>query len=266
MEEQVFRDMIQEELSRMDPELHWGAGEEPWSGVYGYVERYALEKRLRNTALALPLVRKMVFCTGGLEDSFFEDCTAQLWHCLSICRILIDLHISLTRREEDILLAAALCHVLPKSSRLGTGIGRGLDPEVVELLNLIRREDFLDTEKRMLFVNRVQGNRLALLLRAADQGHFVEQLHKFSGWRTRQYIFETRNIYMPLCIYGKEHYPELAAPMSILMEKMRCLVEVAEILLSRYEVRENELTMEIFALREENARIRELIQRMKKEI
>lgn len=262
-EEQAFLEEIRGTLSRMDPELYWGAGDEPWSGVYGYVERYAVEKRLRNTALALPLVRKMVFCTGGLEDTLFEDCTAQLRHCLEVSRILIDLHAPLPAHDEDILLAATLCHVLPRRSRLGTEIGRELDPEVVELLNRIRREDFLDTEKRQLFVNRVQGNRLALLLRAADQSHFVEQLHTFSGWRTRQFIFETRNIYMPLCIYAKEHYPELAAPVSILMEKMRCLVEVAEILLGRYEVRENELTQEIFTLREENARLRELIRTAK---
>ena len=238
----------------------------PWAGVYGYVERYAAEKGLRNTALALPLVRSLVFSTGGLADSFFEDCAAQLCHCLEVSRILIDLHAPLPPHDEDVLLAAALCHILPESSRLGTEAGRELDPEVPEIWRLIRREDFLDTDKRTLFLRRVQGNRLALLIRAADQGHFVEHLHRFSGWRVHQFIFETRNIYMPMCIYAKEHYPELAAPVSILMDKMRCLVEVSEILLGRYEVRENELTQEIFTLREENARLRELIRTAKKDL
>ena len=62
-----------------------------------------------------------------------------------------------------------------------------------------------------------------------------------------------------MCIYGKEHYHELLAPVSVLMEKIRTLIEVAEVLLRKYEVREAELNRDILSLQEENATLRGMI-------
>lgn len=268
MEVYTFQEKRRQVLRRIDPGLCECTPPKFCAEIYHDLENYAMERRMWNTCLALPIVQKMVFITGGLADSPFADCAAQLQHSLEMSRLLIDLHIPLDSHEEDILLATALCHILPENSkidRIASANGQGIQPEVFEVLRLIRRVDFLDPEKRTLFMERVQGNRLALIMRVADQGNFVEQIHRFSGWRTHQYIYETRNIYLPMCIYAKEHYPELIAPISILMEKMRSLIEVAEILQSRYESRQIELNQEIFALREENARIKELIRTIRAE-
>lgn len=241
--------MIEITSSRPDPK---------WAESYELVEAYAQAGQLQNTLKALPLVQDLVFRTGGMSNSPFEDAVTKLRHCLAMARILIDLHIPVEREEEDILLASALCHILPASSELFQSEGI-LDPRVFETIRLIRLGDAMNDEKLAAYTARVQENRLALLLRLADRGNLVEQLHSFSGWSTRRYIYETRNFYLPMCVYGKEHYPDLIAPVSILMEKMRSLTEVAEILLGRYEARETELTREILDLQEENARIRDAI-------
>lgn len=262
MEEMTFQEAIREALFRYDPTILMENGAEAavCSDLYRYVEQYAVENRLRNTAISLPLVRRLAFCTNMVTESPFENAAAKLRHCLSMCRILIDLDIPLSWQETDILLSAALCHILPAGSRLhGEETKTLLEPEVFHILALIRRNESISEAKQLVYIRNVQENRLALLLRLADRGNIVEQMHSFSGWRTRRYIYETRNVYLPMCIYGKEHYPELIAPISILMEKIRSLTEVAEILLLRYETRETELMQQILELQEENARIRSAI-------
>lgn len=264
MEEKEFAEMVREEILRIDPEIliEDDLSGFAWAELYRSVQRHASEKSLRNTAIALPLVRKQIFCSGGMRNSPFAGSETKLQHCLGMCRTLIDLDIPLDAEEEDLLLAAALCHVLPESNilcHLAPEAGRGLNPEIFRTIALIRRDDSDSDERQRRYIQRVQENKLALLIRLADRGDLVSQLHSFSGWSARRYIYDTRNFYFPMCIYAKEHYPELIAPVSVLMEKMRYLIEVAEILLGRYEARETELMQEIQELQEENATIKGIL-------
>ncbi|MCQ2433022.1 MAG: hypothetical protein MJ175_10515, partial [Clostridia bacterium] len=185
-------------------------------------------------------------------------------HTLSVCEMLIDLHIPLTKEEEDTLLTAVLLHIYPdyfpvdniREIIVGT---YGFAPAVSDIIDCITPPKTMLDEEQDSYYRRIEENKLALLAALADRGDIVSKLHRYSTWNAHRYIEETKVCYYPMCIYGKEHYHALLAPISVLMEKIRSLLEVAEILLRRYEVREAELIQDIQALREENATIKGII-------
>ncbi len=237
--------------------------------LYKFVERYALERRLLNTSIALPLVRAMMSREDiELPDEFkdAEEYAADFRHCLSVTRMLIDLHIPLTEEEEDILLAASICHIIPENITYKASKNRlteeyHLDPEIHHVIMILFRKSELSESEQKRYYKRIQDHKLALLIALADRGNLMRQLYGISSWSARRYIYETRNCYFPMCIYAKEHYTELLLPINVLTEKIRCLIEIAEILLSRYEARETELMQEVLDLKEENARLKGLIQK-----
>lgn len=232
--------------------------------LYGILRRYAEEKQLANLQKALPLIREKMENAQNHPDSMFRDAVmhrAYFRHCLSVCHILVELQPELSGREEDILLSAAVCHVLPENIRfldLDEALA-ALDPQVRDTVRLIYREGDGIEAQDSVFYESIRQDKLALLIKLADRGNLVEQLHSIAGSRSRRYMYETRTYFLPLCLYAKEHYPELIPPVSILMEKMRCLLEVSEILLGRYEALEAELTGEILALQEDNSALRRAI-------
>lgn len=241
--------------------------------LYAFVETHAQTQQLRSTALALALMRWTMSGAAENPDSRFQNPAAHMGyfrHALSVCRMLIDLHIPLNHEEEDILLAASICHILPECIRTPdlaavlTDSFR-LSPEVAGVVTCIFWEDNENSAQQRSYYERVQKNRLALLIKLTDRGNLVEQLYSISGWRARKYIHETRSFFFPMCIYAKEWYPDLIAPVSVMMEKIRCITEAAEILLSRYELREEALIQEILELQEENATIRGILRRAQKQ-
>lgn len=235
--------------------------------LFGYIERYAREKELKNTSAAVELLREIRSGNfGGMTCQNADAGTIgiRIHHCLSVCHMLVDLRIRITQSEEDILLTCAICHVLPEMFEAGSVRAElanrcGIDQTVLDVVDMLNEDRTSSDEVKKRFFARLRENRTAMLVELADRGHLSEMLYVISGWSARGYIHETRAYYLPLCVYAKEHNPELLAPISVMMEKMRSLSEVAEILLSRYETRETELTQEILALQEENASIRRMI-------
>lgn len=229
--------------------------------LYGIVAQYAQERGLKNTQAALPLARSLMLTAASHPHSLFRNERTHLAyfrHCLSVCHILIDLQPSVSPQEEDILLAAAVCHVLPENIRFLDldAVLADLDPQVRSTVRLIFREgDGVEGQERA-FYEAIQKDKLALLIKLADRGNLVEQLYTITSARSHRYMYETRTYFLPMCLYAKEQYPELIPTVSVLMEKMRCLLEVSEILLNRYEAVEAELVTEILALKEENAALR----------
>lgn len=266
----AFRLSIADKLRRIHPEISEESEALESSPLYAYIENYCQDRQLPNAALALPLVRWAMCVDANRRPTKFNNPAthrAYFQHAMAVCRMLIDLHIPVTHNEEDILLTAALCHILPENIRYEDFQTELLETcrlprEVYEILRLIVRDDDQSESEQRRFFLRIQEDKLALLIKLADRGNLVEQLYGISSWSARNYIHETRNYFFPMCIYAKEHYPDLLGPVSVMMEKMRCLIEVAEILLSRYESRENELVQEIMNLRDENATLRNMIRIM----
>lgn len=265
-----FQIQIQTFLNQINPELLCDpvTGTESYAEVYRFIALHAENRKLRNTAIALPMVRwcmlhkpaKVPLAGGNQEKQI-----SHLNHAFAICRMLIDLHLPLKHDEEDVILASALCHILPIHIIIDNLESEmkdvwTLSPDVYGILRIIDRDNIKSEEELAAWADTIQRNKLALMLKLADRGNLVESLVVYSSLRARNFIYETRNFFFPMCIYGKEHYPELLWPISVLMEKMRCLTEVTEILLSRYETRETELLNEIQSLREENVLIRNMIQ------
>lgn len=222
------------------------------------IAEYIQRHNLKNAACALDFIPTLA---NRFPDSFTYE--GYFAHAVAVCGMLIDLHIPISGKEEDILLASALCHILPENIHFSDLQGElteaGLDKAIYQTVICIVRDDNQTTEQQQKFFDTIEHNKLAMLIKLADRGNLVEQLHGISPWTARQYIHETRTFFFPMCIHAKEHYPELLAPISVMMEKMRCLIEVAEILMSRYEAKENDLMLEILALQEENAMLRSIL-------
>lgn len=224
------------------------------SELFGIVSDYTAQRHLPFTASALPYI----------QERFGMNCDVYFRRRLSVCRMLIDLHLPISAELLDILLAAALSHSLPGDhvppdymeiiNHLFSG-----EPRIAEVLSTLRQSDYADIS----YYSRLINNRYALIIRLTERGVLVEKLYEWPASDARRYIRETREYFFPMCIYAKEHYPEFLGAASILMEKMRNLIAANETLLNRYEEAESALSNEIMTLREENAAIRAMILELK---
>lgn len=246
---------------------------ESYSPFYLIIRDYAIERQLTNTLRALDVVCEIFTDAAEDIDARYNNPgrhLAYIRHSMSVTHMLIDFHIPMESREEDMALAATLCHILPENFRSTDWEEElihhyQLDPEVYEIVNLITREDGLPESQNKIFFEKIHKNKLALLIKLADRGNLTEQLYRIASWNAREYIRETRTYFFPMSIYAKEHYPEIAGTINIMTEKMKCHIEAAEILINRYEMRENQLVKDILELKEENSRIRMIISKLKSE-
>lgn len=231
---------------------------------YEYIAHYAAENHLLNTAIALPLSRglhdgthrKSSIVRGGISYRL-----PYVFHCLIVCRMLVDLNVPLPREEEDILLASALCHDMVEDIPFEDG-GRelhtlyGLDPRVYETVKLVsKRKDFTQAEEAAHF-QAIAENKLALLIKLSDRGHNVEDLYNMTVWKVHEYVAETEKYIQPIGKFGLAHYPELAKTIMVLMDKIALLTNAARILVDRFEIRQQSLTEQLHALRIENEQLR----------
>lgn len=240
---------------------------EKTAALSALITSYTTENALSSAAHALALVTELSQ-PPVRSDAAKSKLRSDILHALAVCAMLIDLHTNLSHSEEDILLSAALLHItteyFPANDIREVLVGRhGFSPEVCEIIESLTPGHVLSEEEQKEFYTRIQENKLSLLIALADRGNIVQNLYRFSTWNAHHCIEETKACYYPMCIYGKEHYYELLAPINVLLGKIRSLLEVAEILLRRYEVRESELIQDIQALREENATIKGIIAKFK---
>lgn len=239
--------------------------------TYKRIEAYAKMNGLYSVLNALPYVREAL-TTNARNESVQNRYKSDFLHGLQVSEMLLDLELykKFNREEEDALVAAVIMHVYFENFSEGNMERKiidelGLAPMVWEIAERIMQDSDMSEEELHEFYERAQTNKYALLAVLADRGNILQGLHRFSSWNAHRYIDETKACYYPMGIYGKEHYHELLAPISTLMEKMRTLIEVSEVLLRRYEDREADLLQDILALREENATIKGIIAKFKNE-
>lgn len=245
----------------------------PHQDLYDFIDNYAKEHQLYYTSIALPLVRGLMSRPTELISMNIEGITryrGHYPHCLSVCKLLVSLVLPLENEEEDIALAAALCHVLPnkiefKNLRKELEETYLMDPRIGEIIALITDDQDLTAMGQKLFFDHIQANKLALVVLLSDRANLIRQLYTMDIWTANQYIYETRTYFFPMCIYAKEHYPDIMPTVNVLMEKVRTMVDACAILLQRYETKEMELTQDIITLKEENSRLRVIIRQLKGE-
>lgn len=273
MKERIaFRNKVEAYIRELDEQTFAFNKDEYWMifSAYEFLEYYSFENRLWNTCIALPLAR-------GIHDGTYRKSTITkngstyrlpyVIHCLLVCRMLADLNIPISKEEEDILLAAALCHDMIEDVPFPNH-GREmvdefhLDERVYETVKLVsKRKDFTEAEEIEHF-RMIQENKLALLVKLSDRSHNVEDLYNMSVRKVHEYVDETNKFILPMCEYGFAHYPELGTALGILKDKIVCLTEAAEILVDRYEAREMELRNQLKALRVENAKLFETMKEL----
>ena len=242
--------------------------------LYKYVEDHARSRQLINTMVALPVMRSKLMAPESSAVHYRKDRSElepQYRHALSVGRMLIDLNAPLMPFEEDLALAAAVCHVLINTVECANLYRElteycGLDSRIYDIIELNDKKEQMSDAEMEAFYDRIRENKLALLVKLADRGNLVEQLYYLPAARARDRIRETRTYFFPMCIFAKEQFPELITAVGILMEKMRCLIEVADIFSVKYEEREAGLVSEILAMQEENAGIRGILARLREGI
>lgn len=196
-----------------------------------------------------------------IQTRFGMGCDVYYRRRLSVCRMLLDLHLPVEAELLDILLAVTLSHWLPgdKVPEDHAATLEGLfagETRVAEILAVLQNagEDYYE---------QLMTNRYALLIRLTERGVLVESLYEWPAADARRYLRETRAHFFTMCIYAKEHYREFLGPVSILMEKTRNLTAANEALLKRYEESDDAMNSEILSLQEENAAIRAMLLEIK---
>lgn len=261
-----FQKQMDAVLGSMDPKVLYCNPDEFWliRQPYEDVEIYAYQNCLKNTAIALPLAvglhsgtyRKFPITKDGNTYK-----VPYVIHCLFVARMLADLRIPLCHEEEDILLAACLCHDMVEDLDFENG-GKelyekyGLDPRVYEVVRKVSKRSDFTLEEEQAFFDAIKKDRLSLLVKLSDRGHNVEDLYNRPLWKIHEYIEETHKYFIPMAEYGMVNYPELVKPIAILLDKMLQLTRVSEVLCARHEKRLESLESEHIRLQEENRQLR----------
>lgn len=224
--------------------------------LYDIVSEKCAELGFKLTPPALAYLRSQ--CGTG--------CDVFLRRRLAVCRMLIDLNVSVFSTPLDVLIAVALSHHLPVD-RIPDDYDSTLscmfasEPKIADILSYLQQGDRTDEE----YYARLIKKRCALLIRLCERGVLVETLYEWPTPSARRIIRETREDFFPMCLYAKEHYREMIGPVNILMEKMRNLLAAYEALITRYDSQEVSLNGEILSLKEENAFLRAMIADIRRE-
>ena len=235
--------------------------------LYHFIEDYAKSKSLSNTLLALPLAQELL---GDMPRRTFKTDAGTLTcleHCLCSTKMLIDLHTMLPSEEEDLLLASTLCLDFPKKvafSENGQELidTYHLDSRILEVIQTVARPDAMSEEEKAQYYQKIHDNKLAVLVALAERSNLVEQLSELSISDVNEFVHEMRTHCLPMCVNAKQHCRDCHMSINIMMEKIRCLIDVTDIIANRYQKREMAYTNEILSIMEENARLRGMIHQL----
>lgn len=271
-----FQEKVQSILDKIDAKSLEYNEEEFWlvQWPYEYIEHYAYEHQLINTAIALPLAR-------GLHNGTYRKSTVikkgveyrvpYLIHCLMVCRMLVDLNIPVSKDDEDIMLAAAICHDMIEDipfPKYGEEMMTKyyLDYRVYEVVKKVSKKKGFTIEEEKAFFHEIESDKIAFLVKLSDRSHNVEDLYNMSVWKVHEYVGETKRFFYPMCDYGLAHYPELVTAIGIFQDKILSLTQAAEFLVDRFEEKEQKLIAQLNELKEENNILREEWKKLQKGI
>jgi len=129
-------------------------------------------------------------------------------------------------------------------------------PQVIAYVQEITRFDHLAEDEVENYYRTLAKDRLLLMIKMVERSNLIEHLCDMTADEAKTFMWETKRHLFLLCLDGKETYPEFENAFGNIMEKMRGLIQVMDILYKKYDAEEDELYDEIWSLTEENARIR----------
>ena len=235
--------------------------------VYQYIKNHAEIKNLANTKKALPLCKQLLFSSSRNIFRTSKNETMSYEHCLKAAKLLVDLHISLSDQEEDYMLAGMLCydmldHITWENEGLELVNEYGLEPKILEILRKTTRPKMMDEDRKIKYYDELKKDKIAFLLVLADHSNLVENLSELTIFDVNEFVCEMRKYVLQMCVYGKQYYRECQMSITIMMEKIRSLIDVADIIAHRYQKRELAYENEVLSLMEENARLRGMIHQL----
>lgn len=218
-------------------------------------EAYANEHALANTQVALNYMK------NHLVDVPEEIPMKREYaiHGLSMVWLIIELQLPASADELDLMLASSLLHVFPELKLECTA---AVDKAVLEYVEEITKIDQLGPQEVEPYYRKLACDRLLLMVKMVERSNVIEHLCDMSTDEAKAFMWETKRHLFLMCLDGKENFPEFAPAFGNVLEKMRGLMQVMEILFQRYDAEEEELYDEIWNLREENARIRGAIRNL----
>lgn len=228
---------------------------------YNDVYTFAQAHVLTNTVLMLNLSKALLYDDQEIPYSLKPYAFRHFDHSIKVCKLMIDLHLSLTDLELDQALAAEIGHVLCEIV-IFPSMGQELcteyhlDKFIYKIIKILYNQKLNPQMSDEEYYSRIKKHKLAMLIKMAETAILMEQLFKFSLSEVYDKLRHIRTYFFPMCIFAKEYYSELGLVISVLMEKVRLLLEVNDILSNRYNEREIALVHEMLVLEEENARIR----------
>lgn len=268
-----FLNKLHSTLEQVDPELLRYSEIEniAYERSYKTIDDYAKENNLINTCISVELLRGLL-ASNNEKSHFFKGSYVnrlnQYWHALDVAIMLMALKLPISKEDEDVLLSVALLHVLEKldiRSELKLIVEEKcfLDPKIFYILNICKHNKYQSTKERIAYYANIQNDPLALLFKLADRGCYISRLYELPAGKASEYVSDTKIYFLPLAIHGKEKYPELLGPISIMLEKLRCLSDVADLITKKYELIHEELNREILEYLEDNYRLRNRIKHIK---
>lgn len=241
---------------------------------YKVISEYARKKELLNTCISMELLRGLLASNNEKAEYFkgsYVNRLNQYWHALEVAFMLMALHTPLNQEDEDVVMSVALLHVLEKldiKSELNTIVQNKchLNPKVFYILNLCKHNKYQSESERIGYYATIQSDYLALLFKLADRGCFISRIYELPAGKAREYVGETKRYFLPMAVHGKERFPQLLGPISVLLEKLRCESDVADLITKKYEVIHEDLNNEILKYLEDNYRLRNKINTIKNKI
>lgn len=214
--------------------------------TFMFIKGYAKAKNLQQTWIALAYAKRLH------SGQYRKDGVPYISHPLKVCSTLINYGI-----DDDIVLAAALLHDVVEdcSDQLPMHgeelVKHGLDPEVLELVNLLSKPSGLSQKELEVYFNAIRDNPKALLIKLSDRLHNSATIYTFSLEKMRKYINETNDFIIPIASHGKLYYPQYTNALGILKSNIYSLNHAMEIMLNKFEERDAELNERIRELEEQ---------------
>lgn len=202
---------------------------------------YARENSCPRACAALEYLR------GKMETPTRKQ-AEYLIHGLAMGWLLIELRLPVTEEEMDLMLAASVLHILPELWSREELTRAGAGEREVSFVERIARADRNPAQ--------AAEDRLLLMVKLVERSNLIEHLCDMSPDEAKQFMLEAKRVWFSVCLEGKVRYPEFDPAITNILEKMRGLFQVMDILFKRYDAEEDELCEEILTLKEENARIR----------
>ena len=221
--------------------------DEAWlyNDSYLFIKGYATGLELNQTLKALPLARKFhngQYRKGEITIKSKKYKLPYVLHVLKVCSTLISLHLPLTNKELDLLLACALLHDSLEDAE--TYFPKGgielvnnyqFSTELFDIIKILSKEPGASEDELDKYFNTIKRNKFATLIKLADRSHNVEDLYVMKPEKLHKYVTETRTWIYPLATYGKANYPELSNGFTILKAKIVSLTECTETIIDLYE-------------------------------